>query len=427
MLNRKYSANERLEACYYNLLLSPKLKFIGIIGTHGKWEVNNQITATAATDGINCYYNSDFVDSLEDNEMRFLVIHEQFHKLMKHVWTMHECWKRDPMLANMSADYAINPMIIDLDPSEKYIKMPTDSNGKVMGLIDPQFKNMAGVEIFWRLWEENEKGKEADSNMMGDSTSDGESNSYSKSIQKRMEHDQLDDHNFDDVPEENLEKAKNDLNRVIRDAKQIAGSGSEGFIKQLDKELALEVLTPWYEILKAFVRKYSRGRNKRSFRRFNRSTIASNLLLPSHYSQDMGKVVIAIDSSGSCWSDLPEFMKNVVKIAQATNPSAIKVLYWDEKIESEENYLPKDYRNMDKEFRPTGGGGTNPKCVYEYLNQTKEKISCVIFFTDGYFYGSDIGDWHKFNKPLLWAINEHGMKDFKPVKGNVINLKNRER
>ena len=119
------------------------------------------------------------------------------------------------------------------------IKIPTDSDGKVMGLVDPQFKGMAGVEIFWRLWEENEKGKESDSNIMGDGASGDESNSYSKSIQKRMEHDQLDDHNFDDVPEENLEKAKNDLNRVIRDAKQIAGSGSEGFIKQLDKELSL--------------------------------------------------------------------------------------------------------------------------------------------------------------------------------------------
>jgi predicted metal-dependent peptidase len=52
-----------------------------------------------------------------------------------------------------------------------------------------------------------------------------------------------------------------------------------------------------------------------------------------------------------------------------------------------------------KSTKPAGGGGTDPSCVPQYLNEKGIKPECVIMLTDGY-----VGGWGQWSVPVLWCI-----------------------
>ena len=86
---------------------------------------------------------------------------------------------------------------------------------------------------------------------------DGEGNSYSPKIMERAE-DQHDDHNYDEGKTiEEIETANNELDRAIRQAAEIAGTGSNGIARAVVKLLAVE--TPWQDILAEFVKQQVKG------------------------------------------------------------------------------------------------------------------------------------------------------------------------
>ena len=75
-----------------------------------------------------------------------------------------------------------------------------------------------------------------------------------------------------------------------------------------------------------------------------------------------------------------------------------------------------------------GGGGTDPLCIAEYVEDNillESKVEAVIFLTDGYVgkLGEDI--WGQLEYPLLWAICPNGYSNFNPRVGQVIQLDRR--
>ena len=108
-------------------------------------------------------------------------------------------------------------------------------------------------------------------------------------------------------------------------------------------------------------------------------------------------------------------------------PEKVHLLYWDSYVQGEETYTEMDYANFENSTRPRGGGGTNPSCVLNHIQeniktQTYQDISAVIIFTDGYF--GDEGKWEKLGIPVLWAVIENGGDPrFTPKFGSLIKVK----
>mgnify|MGYP003133700043 CR=1 FL=1 len=443
--DQRYTAKQRLERVYYQLPREPEYRLIGTIALHGEYYVDDCVP-TAATNGVDVWYNPDFVQTLNDKELRFVVIHEQFHKMFKHAWMLKALRERDPLLTNMAADYCINLMIRDSDPTEKFIALPRDKDGNVLCLIDDAFYKLSTFQIFDILWEENQQeeggsyGEESyidseqtnsDNTLSGQVTNAGQEildGKYSQKIRDRIKSNH-DDHKFDEIaddPEESA-KAESEINSAIRQAIQIAGDEAGNFLGAIKEMLA--VYTPWQDILKAFMKNYVRGKGTTTFRRFNRKTIGSGLYLPSQQTKDTGEVIVAPDASGSCWSVLPQFLSEIQTIAKECNPKRIRLLYWDAKVEREEVYEKSEFDTLIKSSRPSGGGGTDPTCAYEYIRDRinsgiyTNAISCVIILTDGYFYGSSYGDWQSLRVPVLWGINSKGNVDFNPRFGQKVIIR----
>jgi len=142
-----------------SLMRSPKFALLSGVLMVGKTKVVDTIP-TACTNGRDESYGRKFVKELREQELNFVVAHENYHKMYRHLTTWKKLHDIDHRLANMACDYVINLQLRDLDPNENLIAMPRLKDGKVMGLVDERFRGMNAKQVFDILREEKEERKE---------------------------------------------------------------------------------------------------------------------------------------------------------------------------------------------------------------------------------------------------------------------------
>ena len=112
-------------------------------------------------------------------------------------------------------------------------------------------------------------------------------------------------------------------------------------------------------------------------------------------------------------------------IVEDVNPDKVHLLYWDTAVAGHEVYDENDYDSLTDATEPRGGGGTDPLCVVEYVDNNismDSTVECVLILTDAYVgsLGEDI--WGQLEYPLMWAVCPDGDQNFNPRVGQVINL-----
>jgi len=163
----------------------------------------------------------------------------------------------------------------------------------------------------------------------------------------------------------------------------------------------LEPKVDWREMLREFVKSTCSAKDTSSWRKVNRRFLSTGIYMPSLIGERVGRMVVAVDTSGSCFDALAPFLSEVKAIAEEVKPSHVDLIYWDSRVAAHEEYTENDVSNIINSTKPRGGGGTSPSCVSEYLKEKRIVPECVIMLTDGYV-GSDWGrDW---TAPVLWAI-----------------------
>lgn len=129
--------------------------------------------------GMNFYYNTDFLDGKTQKEVNFIVIHEIFHLLWSHPKRTIS-GQYEHRLANIAQDMIINHIIWS-DISRDFVQLPKNEEGKNMTLFIP--KEYKGSLIFEELYEwlrdtrdkRNEERRRGGGNIPGNSGS-GRSN-----------------------------------------------------------------------------------------------------------------------------------------------------------------------------------------------------------------------------------------------------------
>ena len=113
----------KVQKAKITLMRNPKFALLSGVLMVGKTSVVDNIP-TACTNGRDERYGRAFVKSLRDQELNFLVAHENGHKMYRHLTTWRKLHDEDHALANQACDYVINLMLKDLDPTESVIAMP---------------------------------------------------------------------------------------------------------------------------------------------------------------------------------------------------------------------------------------------------------------------------------------------------------------
>jgi predicted metal-dependent peptidase len=361
-----------------------------------------------ATDGVSLLYNPAASANLKHAELVFVLAHEVMHPALQHHTRRGT---RDPKLWNVAADYAINPLLVDagLFPPEGI-------------LIDGRFRGMSAEQIYHLLAQQQEEdgiGDEGDSAAAGSDPQQAGSDPQSGRAVSSSGDPQvpetpggigqvLDAPNPDDpgapATPEQLREQQREWRVAVQqahNAAKIAGKCPAGVDRAL--EFSEEASVDWREALRRCFSEtvlvdYTWSRPNRRF-------VGSGLYLPGPKKEGAGEVAIAVDCSGSIDNrTLSLFAAELGSLIEESHPERVHVLYFDTQVQR------ADLFEFGQPIRlePKGGGGTDFRPVFAYLEEQAIEPHAIVFLTDlcGRF------PQEKPRWPVIWASTEKTQAPF---------------
>lgn len=382
----KLTAEQKVQRAHVWLMKHPNYCLYSGVIMLGKVEVSED-APTACTNGRDTFYGREFINSLRDAEIRALVLHENLHKAFRHLIIWRHLFKQNPQIANMACDYVINLMIDESDKSGRDVRLPDRA------LLDPKYKGWDAQRVFNDL---EQQAKNGSINVKTKGNQKGEDMPV-VSVPALDEHDWEAAEGLSDAEKAQLEKA---IDQALRQGKMLATRLGGGVPREI-----LDTLTPtvdWRAVMREFISSTCSGRDESTWRRPSRRWVSQDIYMPSLISESMGRIVVAIDTSGSIANDeLGAFLGELRSICESVKPEGLDLLYWDTKVAQHEKYDVGGFDSLLTITRPKGGGGTNPSCITAYMREHKSIPECAVILTDGDVGGDWGGEWPC---PTLWGI-----------------------
>ena len=377
----RLTAEQRVQKSHVALMNDPKYCLYSGIFMLGKTEVSDEIP-TACTDGRNTYYGRKFVDTLKDSDLKGLILHENLHKAFRHTTVWKHLYKQDGQLANMACDFVINLMIHDSDPQGAMVSLPEG------GCLDEKYRGMDAGEVFRLLKQQKQQGG-------GSGKGNGDGEDEQTGGQGFDEHDW---ESADALSEDEKQALAREVDQALRQGALLAGKLNGNVPREITE--AMEAKVNWKEVLADFVNSICNDKDNSTWRRPNRRWVDQNVYMPSAIGEAVGRIVVAIDMSGSIGqAEVGQFLGELLSICNHVQPEGIDLMYWDTEICAHEKYERGDYEAIMSSTKPAGGGGTSAECIPKYIEQHKLNPECVIVLTDGY-----IGGWGDWKHPVFWGM-----------------------
>jgi predicted metal-dependent peptidase len=396
--NPTLTTTQRLERAVNSLMSHDRYVVVAGVFMIGERKIEDGLP-TAATNGRDEYYGKKFVDEVlvDDACLRFVVLHENQHKVRRHLLHYQWMYDIDPDLANRACDYVINLSIVDENP-DGFVKMPM-VDGKPLGLLDTRFRGMDEAQVFNILRDEQKQQQQQPQPSNGmDSHDWAGAKDLGKDEQKQLAQD------IDEAVRQG----------VINASKMGKGTGG----RAIQELLAVEV--DWREVTREFFSTVCRGDEDATWRTLNRRYMAAGILRPGRISERMEDIVIAVDTSASIAQEhLTKFLSEVIGMLEAVMVTRVHLLYWDTRVRAAEVY-GADYApvaELASSTKPAGGGGTNVECVTDYLRANHIDATAAVVFTDGYLAGS----WGNWNMDVLWCVLNN--KAARPAVGKTVHIR----
>lgn len=417
----KLTAEQRIERCHVQMMKHKNFCLFSGLFMIGKVSVlDKDLPFTAQTNGLDVVYGRGFVDSLNDKQLAFLILHENMHKAYRHLIVWEKLYKENAILANMACDYVINLQIHDYDQNQEVTEFPTTPDGKNLGCLDEKYRGMDAHQVFLELVKKhgknagkkkvyvigqgNEQGEECDGD--GEGLPDG-----------------LDEHDWEGaqaMSEQEKEEQAKEIESALRQGSILVGKMGGNVDRNISEMLVPKI--NWKDALREFVKSVTQGKDQTTWRRLHKRYIASDIIMPSSYDEKVGGIVIGIDTSGSIGTEeLTQFLSEVKSICDEVSPEKIDVLYWDTHVASRETYQNNELSNLVESTKPAGGGGTEPACVPKYIHKHDIKGECLLMLTDGYIPEQNPSNW-QIGMPVLWCVK--GNQNFRNegVIGKVVHV-----
>ena len=388
------TAEQRLNKAVIAVMGHPRYVALAGVLMVGEREVRDDVP-TACTNGRDEYYGRDFISGISDAQLRFVVLHECYHKMYKHLTTWKHLSDKCAMTANKACDYVINLQILD-DNDDDFVE-------GIEGMChDTMYRNWGTPKVFDDIYKKQEGAGEGGGGG-GNESGDGGERSHSS---QGSDQQPFDEHDWEGAREMTADEQK-ELGKEIDDAiRQGAisaskmGSGGERTVADL-----LEPQVDWREVLREFITDTCKGNDYSTYSRPNRRSMHTGIYFPSGISEQVEELVVAIDTSGSIGQrELSLFLSEIKCICETVNPNKLRVLYWDTEVCRAEEYDMHELDSMVSTTKPSGGGGTDVNCVTSYMDKHNIKPQASIILTDGYLYGG----WGSWSCPTLWCVLDSG-------------------
>ncbi len=356
---------------------------------------------TIATNGKDMYYNSNFIESLTTKELMGVLAHEVMHIALGHLWRKD---KREQETWVLAGDYAINGNL-----TEAGFSLPTGA------FIDTKYHSLSTEEIYNQLQQEQQEQNSKDNKKDKKDNKDNKKDD-NKDNKKEDKTDRTDPGRCGStIPTEDKDKQEEkemeaEWQAAVSQAVQIAKGNLPASIKRQVQEI-LNPSVPWHILLRDFVERIAR--NDYDWTRPSRRYIGQGVVLPSLISEQLPEVAIAIDTSGSIdQKALSRFAAEASNVL-GNYDTTIRIIYCNNRIQGEKTYTRADF---PMKLNPRGGGGTDFRPVFNYIEKQHITPACLIYFTD--LYGTFPKQEPEY--PTMWLTST---KDKKAPFGITVEFK----
>lgn len=361
-----------------------------------------------AIDG-NIYYDEEFVNSLSEGELMFVILHESLHKAYLH---LHRIGKRDPLTWNIAADIHVDREVKNdlMDRqgiraeipgkriiADRYgtIELPAlgvkieDCHKKTVEQIyDEIASNPQAQQKLKQIAQANAQGS-PESGLGEPIDSHDYTNEEGKTFKELTEAEKM----------EYAERAKDDVMEAATKCKK-RGSLPKHLERQLNK--LLETKIDWRQYVYRFV--VNELPSDFTLSRPSRRYLTQGMYLPGVLKENLD-IVAMIDLSGSVSNEeMEQFVSLMAKLANQFRNVNITIMSHDSEVQAVteiKNATVDKIRNAKYE----GGGGTDHRPCFKWIKEHKRNVPLIIAFTDGW---TCFPDKDEVRTPTLWVITEHG-------------------
>ena len=379
------TAEQRITKARSAIMRNESFTAISPILMIGSWSVVDDMP-TAATNGRDVLYGRKFVDECDDKLLRFVVLHEYYHVMLQHMTTWAKLDKEDAKLSNIAKDMVINLMLNEADPGGQFLTVWEHA------YCDQQYKGLDTGEVYRRLKNQSQpQGQQMDDHQSGGEPG-GEPG------------DEEGEGGMKPLTEAEAEAVVKAVDTALRQGALIAGKLGHGMAR--DVEALLEPVGPWQDVLRDWLKTTAKGEDMSTWRRAARRWLGQDMYMPSRYTESVERIVIGIDTSGSIGEEaLRRALSEVASACETVSPQMVDVIYWDARVAAHEVYEGERVKDIANVTKPKGGGGTDVRAVFDYMDRRGIKPDAVIMFTDGYT------PWPKtLPCPVLWCISTKGLR-----------------
>lgn len=347
---------------------------------------------TTATDARNFYFNPAYIARLTLEQTQFVLAHEAMHCALSHFARRNH---RQKHRWDVACDYAVN-MILDEERM-----LPPDN-----ALMSASYRGLTAEEIYPLLHEdppeetqdthlfdnsppqggegepeqqERQDGQDQEQKSDGEPNA-GEGNPRSSEAEEG-EGGQASQANENQLPppppadpDKLDEQWKSRLAAAAQAARQ-AGKLSQSLMRCVDDLLAPQL--PWRALLARYM--MNAARDDYSFQRTSRREGAA--LMPRLYSQGVN-VVVALDTSGSVTREELQAFLSEIDALKAQVRADVTLHACDDKLDPAGPWKYALWEAMVLPEQISGGGGTDFRPVFDWLQREQLNPDLLVYFTD---------------------------------------------
>ena len=344
--------------------------FFGNMATRLKIQAADEWCPTAAVDGRNLYFNTQFFNAMNNKEIEFVIAHEILHCVFDHLGRRDE---RNPMLYNIAADYIVNNLLV------------RDRIGEKPSIVDCfqdfKYEGWTSEEVYDELFKEAEKNGQEFLEQLGemldehlDLEGDG------------TEEDNKDGKGRPKYSKAEIDQIKDEIKEAMIQASQTAGAGNTpAGVQRIIKQLT-EPKINWRELLRQQIQ--STIKSDYTFARPSRKGWHTGAILPGMNFQDTIDICITLDMSGSIGdAQAKDFLGEIQGIMDEYKDYKIKLWCFDTAVYNEQDFSADDGDALT-DYEILGGGGTDFMVNWQYMKDNDIQPKKFIMFTDGYAWDS---------------------------------------
>jgi len=348
--------------------------YFGTVASSLKLEKNNEIL-TFSSNGEVLRYNSEYLERLSLEEVEFVMANGAMHAVLQHQDRVAE---RTKWLWQTASDYVVNNMLV-----KNGMHLPQ------YAYFEEKFEGMYVEEVYEYLRAEmmdnSDHSMEQETEQITDSDETGVENIH-------MQKEHTPDINAQETEEENDADDKEEEEASSPDVEELSEEMKERLEQifqklkrqgNLPKDMHLVVpeyfshKVDWREFLYGYIA--SHAKTTYSFNPPNMKYLYRGIYLPS-LSSDLLRIVVAVDTSGSVDEALlGTFLGEVSSMMQQYPNYEIDLITADAKVQSHRTFLPGEVLDYDI----SGGGGTDFRPVFEYIDHYINYPTILLYFTDG--------------------------------------------